>query len=93
MAQSRQERQRAQRRNAREVRQNKYSRLAPKQVHEAGKRARENYADSRMGKDNSNLSEREKNQLARMASYGAMHKANPAYYDEFKEFFYHKDEG
>lgn len=93
MAQSRQERQRAQRRNAREVRERNYTPLVPPRTREAGTQARTNWADSRMGKDNSNLSRAEKNQLARMASYGKKHKANPEYYDAFKEFFYHDEEG
>ncbi len=93
MAQSRQERQRAQRRNAREVRARDYGHVASKGVHKAGTRARTNWADSRIGKDNSNLSRAEKNQLARMASFALKHKANPEYYEAFKEFFYHDREG
>lgn len=90
MAQSAADRRRAQRRIAKEVRENRYQRVAPKGVHEAGQKARRDWADSRIGKNNDNLSDMEIDQLARMASYADQGRANPDYV-VFEKYWYHDD--
>lgn len=90
MAQSASERRQAQRRIAKEIHENRYQRVAPKGVHEAGRKAQKKFADSRLGKNNDKLSDAEKKQLARMASYADQGRGNPDY-AEYKKYWYHDD--
>lgn len=90
MAQSAADRRRAQRRLAKEIHENRYQRVAPKGVHEAGRKAQKEFANSRLGKNNDKLPDAEKKQLARMAAYAAQGRGNPDY-EEFKKYWYHND--
>lgn len=93
MAQSAAERRSAQRRLARELHENRYERSLPKQVRESVKRSQVNFANRVMAdpSQKAGLSNAEKNQLARMASYASWGRGNPEWEDEFKEFWYHDD--
>lgn len=96
MAQSRQERQRAQRRTARELRQKGgYQSKLPEGIRERGKEARRgsgehylNHPEAR--KDATPL---ERRQLARLAAQAKRGRGNPAFYEAFKDEFYHDDKG